>query len=119
MYAASPLHVPNESQHMQTSQYTCFVWCYLNLLLIRPNVHHSHTLVTCFRVALSRMAERLEYSAKRLHFAIVHCEFLFTLCDKVLCGACVSSANTSAVLVCQVSTPLQSSSMFLDSRFEG
>lgn len=30
-----------------------------------------------------QMAERLEYSAKRLHFAIVHCEFLFTLCDKV------------------------------------
>eukprot|EP00282_Hemiselmis_andersenii_P016395 CAMPEP_0114123072 /NCGR_PEP_ID=MMETSP0043_2-20121206/8029_1 /TAXON_ID=464988 /ORGANISM="Hemiselmis andersenii, Strain CCMP644" /LENGTH=333 /DNA_ID=CAMNT_0001215821 /DNA_START=223 /DNA_END=1220 /DNA_ORIENTATION=+ len=29
------------------------------------------------------MAERLEYSAQRGQFALVHCEFLYTLCDKV------------------------------------
>lgn len=30
-----------------------------------------------------RMAQCLEYSPRRLSFAIVHCEFLYTLCDKV------------------------------------
>eukprot|EP00286_Rhodomonas_abbreviata_P021965 CAMPEP_0181309708 /NCGR_PEP_ID=MMETSP1101-20121128/12162_1 /TAXON_ID=46948 /ORGANISM="Rhodomonas abbreviata, Strain Caron Lab Isolate" /LENGTH=271 /DNA_ID=CAMNT_0023416219 /DNA_START=221 /DNA_END=1033 /DNA_ORIENTATION=- len=30
-----------------------------------------------------QMAERLEYSPMRPHFALTHCEFLYALCDKV------------------------------------
>lgn len=43
-----------------------------------------------------KMAERLEYSAKRFQFAIVHCEFLYTLCDKVLPPP-LSSSRTSSL----------------------
>lgn len=51
-----------------------------------------------------KMAERLEYSAKRLNFAIVHCEFLFTLCDKV-------HRNPSSLLPVMVSEEVNSSGL--------
>ena len=48
-----------------------------------------------------KMAERLEYSAKRFQFAIVHCEFLYTLCDKV-----------PLRILINIHTPLKISSLF-------
>lgn len=51
-----------------------------------------------------QMAQRLEYSARRMAFAIVHCEFLYTLCDKV-------HRNPSALLPVVISENVNSGAL--------
>jgi hypothetical protein len=51
-----------------------------------------------------QMAQCLEYSPRRLSFAIVHCEFLYTLCDKV-------HRNPSALLPVVISENVNSGAL--------
>jgi hypothetical protein len=51
-----------------------------------------------------QMAELLEYCPRRISFAIVHCEFLYTLCDKV-------HRNPSALLPVVISENVNSGAL--------
>ena len=51
-----------------------------------------------------QMAQCLEYSPRRISFAIVHCEFLYTLCDKV-------HRNPSALLPVVISENVNSGAL--------